>query len=67
VAAIVLILIPKATLVGAFLGAAIMLGAIASHFVRPVGLEGDAGAMFPLAIVTFIAGSRPRSSGGSGG
>lgn len=53
--AIVLILVPKTTLLGAGLATAIMLGAIASHVVGPVGLEGDLGAMLPMAIVAFLA------------
>lgn len=55
VAAIVLLLIPKTTLFGSVLAVSIMLGAIGSHIVGPVGMEGDAGAMFPLALVAFLA------------
>lgn len=53
--AIVLILLPKTTLLGAALASAIMLGAIGSHVVGPVGMEGDLGAMLPMAVVAFLA------------
>ena len=53
--AIVLILVPKTAVYGAIFASLIMLGAIGSHVVGPVGMEGDAGGMFPMAIVAFLA------------
>ncbi|MFU8830089.1 MAG: hypothetical protein ACNA8P_11750, partial [Phycisphaerales bacterium] len=55
VAAIVLILIPKTTLLGSALAAVIMLGAVFSHIVGPVGMEGDLGAMLPMAVIALLA------------
>ncbi len=55
VAAIVLILIPKTTLIGSIFAAVIMLGAVFSHIVGPVGMEGDLGAMLPMAIIALLA------------
>jgi len=53
--AIVLILVPKTVLVGSVLAALIMLGAIASHVVGPVGFEGDFAAMFVMALIALAA------------
>ncbi len=53
--AIVLLLIPRTALFGGALGVLLMLGAVGSHVVGPVGMEGDAGAMFPLAVVALLA------------
>jgi len=55
IVAIVLILVPKTTLAGSVLAALIMLGAVFSHIVGPVGMEGDLGAMLPMAIIALLA------------
>lgn len=55
VIAVVLLLVPKASLFGAGLASVLMLGAVASHLVGPVGMEGDLGAMLPMAIVALVA------------
>jgi len=55
VVAIILMFVPKTTLVGSALAALIMLGAIGSHLVGPVGMEGDMASMFGMAIVAFLA------------
>lgn len=55
VAAVVLILTPAAAFYGALLASLVMLGAIGSHLVGPVGMEGDAGSMFPMAVIAFLA------------
>jgi hypothetical protein len=51
----VLILVPKTMLPGSLFAAAIMLGAVFSHVVGPVGMEGDLGAMLPMAIIALLA------------
>lgn len=53
--AAVLILVPRTARIGAALAAAVMLGALGSHFVGPVGTSGDVGGMWPLALVALIA------------
>ena len=53
--AIVLILAPRTSRIGAGLVAVLMLGAVGSHVVGPVGLDGDFGAMFGMAIVALVA------------
>lgn len=53
VAAIALMFIPRLTLVGSGLAALIMLGAVASHIVGPVGMEGDFASMFVMALVAL--------------
>lgn len=51
--AAILILIPKTTVYGAFLGAGIMLGAVFSHiFVLGIEVKNDSGLLFVLALVT---------------
>lgn len=55
VIAVALLLIPKTSLYGAALASALMLGAVASHLFGPVGMEGDLGAMLPMAIVALVA------------
>lgn len=55
IVAVVLMFVPKTTLIGSALAAVIMLGAIASHVVGPVGMEGDFASMFGMAIVAFLA------------
>lgn len=57
IAAIVLMFLPKTTVVGSCLAAVIMLGAVGSHVVGPVGMEGDMAAMMGMAIVALIAAS----------
>ncbi|MNR58903.1 hypothetical protein D3C85_1800350 [compost metagenome] len=53
--AAVLILIPRTTLLGALLGAVVMLGAIFSHlFVLGIEVKNDGGELFILAIITFL-------------
>jgi uncharacterized membrane protein YphA (DoxX/SURF4 family) len=53
--AAVLILIPRTTLLGALLGAGVMLGAIFSHlFVLGIEVKNDGGELFILAIITFL-------------
>jgi uncharacterized membrane protein YphA (DoxX/SURF4 family) len=53
--AAILILIPRATLLGAIMGAGIMLGAIFSHlFVLGIEVKNDGGELFILAIITFL-------------
>lgn len=54
-AAVILMLVPRTALAGSGLAALIMLGAIGSHVVGPVGMEGELGSMLPLAIVAFVA------------
>ncbi|RKS01724.1 MULTISPECIES: DoxX family protein [unclassified Flavobacterium] len=54
--AAVLILIPKTTLLGAFLALGTMLGAIFSHiFVLGIEVQNDGGTLFILAVVTLIS------------
>ena len=53
--AVVLILIPRTTLIGALLGAGVMIGAIFSHiFVLGIEVKNDGGLLFILAIITFL-------------
>jgi len=53
--AVVLILIPRTTLLGALMGAGVMLGAIVSHlFVLGIEVQNDEGMLFILAIITFL-------------
>lgn len=52
----ILILIPKTTLLGAFLALGTMLGAIFSHiFVLGIEVQNDGGTLFILAVVTLIS------------
>jgi uncharacterized membrane protein YphA (DoxX/SURF4 family) len=51
----ILILIPRTTLLGAFLGLGTMLGAIFSHiFVLGIVVQNDGGTLFVLALITII-------------
>jgi uncharacterized membrane protein YphA (DoxX/SURF4 family) len=51
----ILILVPRTTLLGAFLGAGTMLGAIFSHiFVLGIEVQNDGGTLFSLAIITLF-------------
>lgn len=53
--AAILILIPRTTLLGALMGAGVMLGAIFSHlFVLGINVQNDGGELFVLAIITFL-------------
>jgi uncharacterized membrane protein YphA (DoxX/SURF4 family) len=53
--AAILILIPRTTLLGALLGAGVMVGAIFSHlFVLGIEVKNDRGELFILAIITFL-------------
>jgi uncharacterized membrane protein YphA (DoxX/SURF4 family) len=53
--AAILILIPRTTLLGALMGAGVMLGAIFSHlFVLGIEVKNDGGELFILAIITFL-------------
>lgn len=53
--AAVLILIPRTTLLGALMGAGVMLGAIFSHlFILGIEVKNDGGELFILAIITFL-------------
>lgn len=53
--AAVLILIPRTTLLGALMGAGVMIGAIFSHlFVLGIEVKNDGGELFVLAIITFL-------------
>jgi len=53
--AVVLKFVPKTTLIGSGLAAVIMLGAIGSHVVGPVDMEGDTATMIGMAVVAFLA------------
>lgn len=55
IVAVVLMFVPKTTLVGSGLAAVIMLGAIGSHIVGPVGMEGEMATMFGMAVIAFLA------------
>jgi uncharacterized membrane protein YphA (DoxX/SURF4 family) len=51
----ILILIPRATLIGALMGAGTMLGAVFSHlFVLGIEVKNDGGELFILAIITLL-------------
>jgi hypothetical protein len=51
----IFILIPRTNLLGAFLGAGTMLGAIFSHiFVLGIEVKNDGGILFALAIITLF-------------
>lgn len=53
--AAILILIPRTTLIGAIIGAGVMIGAIFSHiFVLGIEVKNDGGILFILALITFI-------------
>ncbi|MEO1006993.1 MAG: hypothetical protein AAFX79_00320 [Planctomycetota bacterium] len=55
IVAIVLLLIPRTAIAGAGLAAVMMVGAIGSHVVGPVGLEGDFFGVFIAACIALIA------------
>ncbi len=52
---VALILIPKTAFFGSALAVLTMLGAIASHLIGPVGIEGDFLGVFIAAIITLAA------------
>jgi uncharacterized membrane protein YphA (DoxX/SURF4 family) len=53
--AVILILIPRTTLIGALLGLGIMSGALFSHlFVLGIEVKNDGGELFILALITFF-------------
>ena len=68
VLAVLMILMPKTSQAGAMLAALLMLGALGSHIVGPVGLEGDFFMMFFMALAAFLAAAGiltlERTSGG---
>lgn len=53
--AVVLMFVPRTTLIGSGFAAVIMLGAIGSHIVGPVGMEGEMATMFGMAVVALLA------------
>lgn len=53
--AVVLMFVPKTTIIGSALALVIMTGAVISHIVGPVGMEGDLGAMVYMAAGAFVA------------
>jgi len=55
VVAIVLLLVPRLALLGATLATLLMLGAVASHLVGPVGLAGEVAGMFVMALIAAVA------------
>ncbi|MFV8374576.1 DoxX family protein [Flavobacterium sp. LB1P62] len=53
---VILILVPRTTLLGALLGSVIMVGAILSHlFVLGIEMNGDGGTLFALAHITLFS------------
>lgn len=58
--AVVLLLVPRATIFGAMLGVGLMVGAIGSHLgplgiaIRVEGIESDGGLLFTLALVVLV-------------
>lgn len=53
--AAILILMPRTTLLGALIGCGVMIGAIFSHiFILGIEVKNDGGALFILAIITFL-------------
>ena len=55
VVSVVLILVPKTALVGSVAASLIMIGAVGSHVVGPVGMEGDFQSMFVMALIALVA------------
>lgn len=54
--AVILILIPKTTWMGALLACGIMSGAILSHlFVLGIAVENDGGLLFVLALIVLLS------------
>lgn len=53
--AVILILIPRTTLLGALMGCGVMVGAIFSHlFVLGIEVKNDVGELFSLALIVFL-------------
>lgn len=53
--AVILILMPRTTLLGAVIGLGIITGAILSHlFVLGIEVQNDGGTLFILALITFL-------------
>jgi hypothetical protein len=69
VLAVLMILMPRTSRAGAALAALLMLGALGSHIIGPVGLEGDFFMMFFMALAAFLAAAGflalSRTAGGS--
>lgn len=57
VVAITLLLTPRLALVGSALTVLVMGGAVVSHLVGPVGMEGDFASMFVMALIALAAGA----------
>ncbi len=56
-AAAILLLLPTTQLIGAFIAANVMIGAILSHiFILGIDVQGDGGLLFSLACLVFICG-----------
>lgn len=52
----ILLLIPRTTLLGALMGAGVMVGAIASHiFVLGIIVQNDGGQLFALALIVLAS------------
>jgi len=54
-AAVVLMFIPRTSLIGSGLATLLMLGAVFSHLAGPVGMEGDFASMFVMAVIALLA------------
>jgi uncharacterized membrane protein YphA (DoxX/SURF4 family) len=53
--AVILIINPRTTLLGALIGLGVITGAIFSHlFVLGIEVQNDGGTLFILAIITFL-------------
>lgn len=53
--AVILLLIPRTTILGAILGLGTMMGAIFSHiFVLGIEVKNDGGTLFILALLAFV-------------
>lgn len=51
----ILLIVPRTTLLGALMGAGVMLGAIASHlFVLGIVVQNDGGQLFALALIVLV-------------
>lgn len=54
--AVVLLLIPSTAVIGALLSLAVISGALASHLGKlGIGVQGDGGLLFGLAVVVWLA------------
>ncbi|RNC81849.1 MAG: hypothetical protein ED559_08715 [Phycisphaera sp.] len=47
--------IPRKTIVGSGFAAILMVGAVGSHVIGPVGMEGHMGTMMILASIALLA------------